>query len=54
MEAIAGFSWQEGYSATTLRAGDIPTVKEYVENQQMHHSENGMTDTSLEDFSAQD
>ena len=53
-EAHAGFSWQEGYSATTLRASDIPGVKEYIENQQFHHGENGEIDASLEDLPPQE
>ncbi|MGE5529198.1 MAG: IS200/IS605 family transposase [Patescibacteria group bacterium] len=49
-EAIMDFGWQEGYSATTLRAGDVPAVQAYVENQQLHHGSGGRIDATLEDI----
>ena len=49
-EAITDFAWQEGYSATILRAGDVPAVKAYVENQQLHHGIDGCIDETLEDI----
>ena len=48
-EAFFDFAWQEGYSATTLRAADVPTVKAYVERQRFHHGPGGGIEETLED-----
>ena len=31
------FHWQEGYGAFTYRKSDLPTLINYVKNQQIHH-----------------
>ncbi|MGE5599559.1 MAG: transposase [Bacteroidota bacterium] len=51
-EVAFDFAWEEGYSATTLRAGDVPAVQAYVENQQQHHGVGRRIDETLEDSSA--
>mgnify|MGYP000110677928 CR=1 FL=1 len=34
---IAGFSWQAGYGVFAVSESNIPTVREYIANQQEHH-----------------
>ena len=31
------FNWQQGYGAFTYRKSDLPTLIEYVKNQEQHH-----------------
>ena len=33
-----GFSWQEGYGAFSVSPSQIEIVKEYIQNQEEHHS----------------
>lgn len=34
---IPNFSWQAGYSVTTLRKSDLPVVQNYIDEQEKHH-----------------
>jgi putative transposase len=34
---IGGFNWQEGYGAFSYAKSDLPTVLNYIQNQQQHH-----------------
>ena len=34
---FAGFSWQAGYGAFAVSESNVPTVRDYIANQQEHH-----------------
>ena len=37
-ERVAGFSWQDGYSALSVSPSQVGIVKRYIANQAEHHS----------------
>ena len=36
------FKWQGGYGAFTIRKDDVPRLKDYIENQELHHAEGAL------------
>jgi len=36
------FKWQGGYGAFTIRKEDVPRLKAYIENQELHHAEGSL------------
>ncbi len=34
------FKWQGSYGAFTIRKSEVPQVKSYIEDQEIHHAEN--------------
>jgi REP-associated tyrosine transposase len=36
-ESVARFAWQEGYSAFSVSASNLPAVTRYIQNQEAHH-----------------
>lgn len=41
---MRGFSWQNGYGAFTVSASQVPTVREYIANQALHHQKRTFQD----------
>ena len=37
IQSLRDFSWQEGYAAFTVSPGSIDEVKQYIEEQAVHH-----------------
>jgi putative transposase len=46
--ALAGFAWQDGYGAFTISQSQLDGVREYIRNQEEHHS----TRTFAEEYQA--
>jgi REP element-mobilizing transposase RayT len=41
---IAGFAWQSGYGAFSVSGSNVEQVKQYIENQQVHHQSTSFAD----------
>ncbi len=43
-QEFAGFFWQAGYGAFSVSQSNVPSVRRYISNQEVHHKKLGFQD----------